>query len=68
MTSQIIVVLILVLLINLITTLSYSVNRLLTPGGIGSIQPGSYTLEVRKGYGAGSAIRTGSLNEMSDVS
>ena len=32
------------------------------------IQAGSYTLEVRKGYGATSAIRVGSLNEMLEVS
>jgi len=32
------------------------------------IQAGSYTLEVRKGYGAGSTIRTGSLNETLEVS
>jgi len=32
------------------------------------IQAGSYALEVRKGYGASSAIRTGSLNEMLEVS
>jgi hypothetical protein len=32
------------------------------------LQSGSFTLEVRKGYGANSTLRTGSLNEMLEVS
>ncbi len=32
------------------------------------LQPGSYTLEVRKGYGKDATLRTGSLNDLLEVS